>query len=346
MQAKREGLSKLEFSSRQEFADQNFMAASPEDKEKRILYMGCSDFSLPPLQVLAEEGFHLVGVATQPDRPVGRKQKLTPTCVKVLAEELAIPVYEWSDLRNPEVLSEIERIAPELIITSSYGNILPKKIIDYPKYSCLNLHPSILPRWRGASPVASAILAGDKETAISLLQMTEGLDNGPVLASVKLPIEDEYDTPMLTAILADLSADLLLAALPYWLRGLVDVRVQDEAGATYAKKLSREDGLLDFTKSVRDNMNKVRALNPWPGAYTFYQGKRYKIYKASILEENTCFPEGNPGQVVRRGKNLVIRCKDGLLCVEILQGPGGKKLQACDCYHNFAAGSCFSSECE
>lgn len=328
----------LHFDSVQEMREFDFREASEKQKSYRILYMGCPEFSLPPLRALIEEGFNVVGLATQPDRPVGRKQILTPTPAKVLADQHSIPVYQWEKLSEDLMGDDLAKIKPDLIITSAYGNILPKLVLDYPKYGCLNIHPSLLPRWRGASPVASSIIAGDEETALSIILMGEGLDDGDIVASCRYPISETINQEELTEVLGDLSAELLIGLLTYWYRGELELIVQDEKEVTYAEKLSREDGLLNFHKSARENANLVRGLYPWPGAYTFHEGKRYKVYQAQALESEASY---KPGTVVRDGEKLIVACKDGLLSLEIIQGPSGKKLSACDCYHNFAEGACF-----
>lgn len=326
------------FDSAKQAAEFEFPAASEEIKAKRILFMGSPDFALPQLKALVEQGYNVVAVATQPDRKVGRKQVLTPTPVKVLAQELDLPVYDWVSLKNTEALEDLTQIKPDLIITSAYGNILPPKVLDFPPYGCINIHPSDLPRWRGASPIESALLAGDERVAASIMLMGEGLDDGDVLAKCYLAVNQEIDAPALSTELADLSAALLIKILPAWYLGLLSREEQDESKVTYAPKLSREDGLLDWRKTAQENHDKVRALRPWPEAYTIYQGQRYKVRKSSIIEEGT---NAMPGEVVRRGKNLIVSCHDKLLCLEEIQSPKGKIMSGYDCYHNFAEGSFF-----
>lgn len=325
------------FESPATMARGDFLPLTAEDKAKSILYMGCPEFSLPLLQSLVDQGFKVVGVATQPDRPVGRKQVLTPTPTKILAEKLGLPVYTWPKLDQAHMGDDLENLQADLIVTSAYGNILPAAVLAQPRYGCLNIHPSLLPRWRGASPVASAIMAGDQETALSIIEMGEGLDDGDLVASCRLPILPEDDTPSLSQKLSELSAVLLPKILPAWYRGLVDTRAQDDRQSTYAKKLEREDGLLDFTQTAQANVDKIRALTPWPGTYTFYQGKRYKVIGASVADQCSL----KPGQVVRHERDLLVACKDACLRLETLQGPNGKLVQASDCFHNFAEGSCF-----
>lgn len=335
--AAQEKLHQYFFASYEDLAAGDFLPLTGQDKSKSILYMGSPDFSLPLLQSLADQGFNLLAVATQPDRPVGRKQQLTPTPAKLLAESLGLPVYTWPKLDPAHIGDDLDTLQPDLIITSAYGNILPPEILDLPPYGCLNVHPSLLPRWRGASPVASAIMAGDQETALSIMEMGPGLDDGDLLASCRLPILAEDDTPSLSCKLADLSAILLPKILPAWYRGLIDLRPQDDSQSTYAKKLEKADGLLDFSQTAQANVNKIRALTPWPGSYTFYEGKRYKILQASVAAPCSL----QPGQVVRHERELWLACQDACLRVESLQGPNGKRVEASDCFHNFAEGSYF-----
>ncbi len=325
------------FDSPSAMASGDFLPLSAQDKAKSILYMGSPEFSLPLLQSLVDQGFNVVGVATQPDRPVGRKQVLTPTPTKVLAQKLGLPVYTWPKLDQAHMGDDLTSLQADLIVTSAYGNILPAPILELPRYGCLNIHPSRLPRWRGASPVASAIMAGDNNTALSIIEMGEGLDDGDLVASCGLPILPEDNTPSLSQKLSELSAVLLPQILPAWYRGLVETKVQDDRQSTYAKKLAREDGLLDFSQTAQANINKIRALTPWPGTYTLYQGKRYKVFAASLAGPCSL----KPGQVVRHDRDLLVACQDACLRLETLQGPNGKLLQASDCFHNFAEESCF-----
>ncbi|MDO5015658.1 MAG: methionyl-tRNA formyltransferase [Eubacteriales bacterium] len=330
----------LSFSSPAQLSSYDFRPATEEDKTKRVLYFGSPEFSLPPLRLLHEQGYKLVGVVTQPDRPVGRKQVLTPTPTKALAEDLGLNVYQWAKLNEDGVREELEALKPDLIVTSAYGNLLPKWLLDLPTFGPLNIHPSLLPNWRGASPIASSLLAGDRETALSIIKMGVGLDDGDIVASCRYPISDEEDQESLSRELAELSAELLLAILPYWYAGELKLTKQSEAEATYAKKLTREDGLLDFQHSARANFNRVRALYPWPGAYTYYDGKRYKVYRAHVEDKAHSH---KPGEVVRADDRLLVACSDGLLSLDLIQGPNGKKVAGSDCYHNFAPGNCFGS---
>lgn len=318
--------------------ESDFRPATEADKAKRILYFGSPEFSLPPLRALHEQAYNLLGVVTQPDRPVGRKQVLTATPTKLLARELGLEVYQWEKLNEAAIREELEALKPDLIVTSAYGNLLPGWLLDLPTYGPLNIHPSLLPRWRGASPIASSLLAGDQETALSIIEMGEGLDDGDIVASCRYPISDEVDQESLGRDLAELSAELLLRILPYWYAGELKLTKQNEHEVTYASKLTREDGLLDFQLSARANFNKVRALYPWPAAYSYYDGKRYKIYRAHV--ENALHKH-KAGEVVRLDNRLLVACSDGLLSLDLIQGPNGKKLSGSDCYHNFEPGSCF-----
>lgn len=314
-------------------------AATAAEKTLPVLFMGSDDFSLAGLEALLSAGYHVAAVATQPDRPVGRKQRLTPTVVKVKAQAVGIPVYTWTGLRSPEALRDLQSLDPALIVTSSYGNLLPPAFLDYPRYACINLHPSALPRWRGASPIQAAILAGDESTAVTIYRMGEGLDDGDLLASCEVPIDPFVTAPELETYLARLSGTLLLQMLPAWLRGEITGVKQTAAAASYAGKLSRESGRLDFTDSARRNADKVRGLLPWPTAFAYYGEKRYKILEAVALPGGSQRPAGT---VFHRDRALLVACGEGALCLKVLQGPNGKKVRGADCYHNYAEGSKFT----
>lgn len=316
-----------------------FFAAHPAevDRSVRILYMGSPEFAIPPLQVLHKAAWNVIGVATQPDKPVGRKQILTPPPLKEAALQLGYPVYQWENLKEDNSLQEIKELAPDLIITAAYGLIVPEAVLQVPVHGCLNLHPSLLPRFRGASPIASAILHGDKETAASIMLMDRGLDTGDIVAQCRTEINREENETDLSERLSNLSAELLAGILPFWIQGKIKPIPQSEDGIVYAHKLSREDGLLDFSQSAESLSQRIRACCPWPGTYAFCQGKKYKFIEARVVEGNN-----RPhGQVIRDGKRLLIACGNGLLEIIRIQLPSGKILPASECSHNFSAEHCF-----
>lgn len=329
----------MNFSSAEALRKAVLPQAKAEHKALRLLYMGSPDFAVPPFKALLQEGYRLIACATQPDRPVGRKQKLTPTPLKQAAAEAGLPVYSWTSLKKQEAREELRSLKPDLIITAAYGLILPPEILALPLYGCLNLHPSKLPLYRGASPVQAAILAGEKETAASLMRMAEGLDSGPLIASVNFPL-GRLTAAEAEARLAELSAELLVKVLPSFLSGEIQELPQDEARAVYCGKLSRTDGALDFSRSAAELDAQIRALQPWPGTFAYYRGEKHKILEAEILPEDQA---SQPGEILRADKELWLATGQGLLKILRLQLPSGKILPAADCAHNFQQNEFFVS---
>jgi len=250
------------------------------NKEK-IVFMGSPDFSLPTLSAL-HENYPLVGVVTQPDRAAGRGRELKLPPVKKLALELDIPVIQPEKLREPEAMEQLRAWAPDAIVVAAFGQILKQDVLDLPEFGCLNVHASLLPRWRGAAPINAAILNGDEETGVTIMKMEAGLDTGPILSQRSVRIEPDERAGSLFEKLSGLGADLLLDTLPKYFAGEIEPRPQPEEGATYASMLKKEDGLLDFTRPAVELERKVRAFNPWPGTYFEWDGNLLKVHKASI----------------------------------------------------------------
>jgi methionyl-tRNA formyltransferase len=293
-----------------------------------IIFMGSPEFALPSLRRLAEQ-YPIAGVVTQPDRPAGRGNVLTPPPVKSLAEQLHLPVIQPVRLREPAAWQQLVEWEPDLIVVAAFGQILRQEILNLPRFGCINVHGSMLPRWRGAAPIQAAILHGDAQTGISIMKMEAGVDTGPILSQKALPIEAGDTSGTLSQRMAPLGADLLLETLPGYLSGTLALAVQDESQATYAPMLRKEDGLLDFQQPAKALERRVRACHPWPGAYTLWKGQILKIHRAHVVTGKTAVP----GSHVIIDDLPAIASIDGLLVLDELQ-PAGKKVMPGRIYLN------------
>jgi methionyl-tRNA formyltransferase len=263
----------------------------------------------------------VIGVITQPDKPAGRGQVLTPPPIKNLALSLGIPVIQPARLREPAAMAQLQSWAPELIVVAAFGQILRPAVLDLPCFGCLNVHASLLPRWRGAAPIQAALLAGDEITGITIMRMDHGIDTGPILEQRRLVILPEDTAASLGVRLAELGAQLLIEVLPAYLRGKLTPQPQTEFGATYASMLKKEAGKLDFSLPAVVLARQVRALNPWPGAYTIWNDQVLKIHRAHAEG----FPHSlSPYQHVVHHKMPAITTVEGLLILDEVQ-PAGKK---------------------
>jgi methionyl-tRNA formyltransferase len=249
----------------------------------RVVFMGSPAFAVPSLDGLLGAGHEVALVLAQPDRPAGRGRQPTSPPVAAFAHERGLPLFQPPSLKPPEAFRRVQEAAPDVIVVAAYGLILRKEVLDLPPHGCLNVHASLLPRHRGAAPISAAILAGDTETGICLMQMEIGLDTGPVIASSSTPIGPTDDTPTLTDRLARLGRDLLVETLPRWAAGQIAATPQDESLATYAPRISREDARLDWTLSATELDRRVRAYRGWPDAFTTWQGKQLKVLAARPL---------------------------------------------------------------
>ncbi len=286
--------------------------------KQRIVFMGSPEFAIPSLRALAEHN-SVVGVVTQPDKPAGRGRVLTPPPVKVLAQKLNIPVMQ-KRMRDPEAFEQLHDWQPDLIVVAAFGQILRQNVLDLPPHGCINVHGSLLPRWRGAAPIQYALLAGDPVTGVTIMRMDKGVDTGPILSQQALDVSPADTTESLSERLAEIGAKLLLETLPGYLRGEIVPQPQEEEGATYAKMLSKEDGQLDFSLAAEVLARKVRAFNPWPGAFTRWQGSLLKIHKAHVEQTGGATPQQ---AAVIAGKPA-IGTGAGWLVLDELQ-PAGKK---------------------
>jgi len=285
--------------------------------------MGSPDFAVPILESLASN-FSVVGVVTQPDRPAGRGHHLTPPPVKVTAAQLELPVIQPERLRQPDAMDQLRRWEPELIVVAAFGQILRPDVLELPKFGCLNIHASLLPRWRGAAPVPAAILNGDDETGVSLMLMDAGVDTGALISQKSTPILPKETAGSLLQRLSFLGAELLLEALPAYLQGNLPPVPQDHSRATLAPMLAKKDGFLDFSLSAVELVRRVRAFNPWPGTYTYWNGAILKVHRASSSAISQLSGSQVPGtHVIQDGFPAIITA-EGILVLEEVQ-PANKK---------------------
>jgi len=286
----------------------------------RVVFMGSPVFALPTMKSLNQE-YPVVGIITQPDRPAGRGRTLTPPPVKLLAQELGLPVIQPRRLREPEAMEQLHHWGPDLIVVAAFGQILRQEVLELPPFGCINVHGSLLPRWRGAAPIQAAILAGDIETGITIMKMDAGIDTGPMLSQRSAPILPEDTSETLSARLSKVGADLLIETLPGYLNGRILPVYQDERLATYAPMLKKENGMLDFNQPAEFLARQVRAYQPWPGAYMTWDDQILKIQRVSIVSDESSIQSG---QRTRRFGYPAIGTSDGLLILEQVQ-PSGKR---------------------
>lgn len=281
--------------------------------------MGSPDFSVPTLRALAAAGYELVGVVTQPDRPAGRGNKLTPPPVKVAADELGLATIQPQRLRQPEAMEQLKAWAPDLIVVAAFGQILRPEVLDLPRFGCINVHASLLPRWRGAAPIQACILAGDEESGVTIMQMDPGIDTGPMLSQRAIRLAEDETGGSLFERISALGAELLLETLPRYINGELSPQPQPAEGATYAPMLKKEDGLLDFGQPAIQLERRVRAMSPWPGAFFEWQGAPLKIHKAHVASG-----KADAGQRLIHNGLPAVGTAENLLVFDELQ-PAGKK---------------------
>ncbi|MFH1462540.1 MAG: methionyl-tRNA formyltransferase [bacterium] len=299
----------------------------------KIIFIGTPEFGVIVLNKLLEANLAPVLVITSPDKPVGRKKEITPPPVKLLAQKYNIPVEQPEKIQDTQY--KIQDTNPDLIIVAAYGEILPKEILNIPRYGCLNIHPSLLPKYRGPSPIQRAILNGDKETGVTIILMDEKMDHGPILAQKELKIEEEETTETLHDKLAGLGASLLLATIPKWQKGGIKPEVQNEKEATFTKILTKEDGKINWQKPAQTIFQEIKAFYPWPGSYTFWQKKerliKIKIIKARVFKspDASSFPIAKV--LIVPQNEIGIQCGEkSFLAVERLQMEGKKAMSSED----------------
>ena len=290
----------------------------------RIVFMGTPEFACPTLQKLIERGEQVVAVVTQPDRPKGRGQQMMPPPVKVLAERHGIPVLQPLKVRTPENIEQIRTFAPDLIVVVAFGQILPKALLDIPPKGCINVHASLLPRYRGAAPLNWCIIHGEAETGVTTMLMDVGLDTGDMLLKKTTPIEPDEDASSLHDRLAGIGAEALAETLDLLVAGKLAPEKQDDSLTNYAPLLKKEHGSIDWNRDARSIKNQVRGMTPWPGAYTELDGKTLKLYRV-----RTGAGSGAPGTVIAADRNgLEVACSEGSIIVDELQLEGKKRLSS------------------
>ena len=291
----------------------------------RIVFMGTPDFAVPSLQALIDAGHDVCAVYTQPDKPQGRKQILTAPPVKTLALEHDIPVFQPNTLKNEDEQARLRELAPEVIIVVAYGKLLPKAVLDIPPHGCINVHGSLLPRWRGAAPIQWAVIAGDEMAGVTTMQMAEGLDTGDMLLTYETKVGEKETAGELFDRLAQSGAELLTQTLVKL--DEITPRPQDDAQSCYAHMLDRQMAVIDWSKSAHEIDCLIRGLNPWPIALTTLSGERLKVFAAEKAAGN-----GEPGTVLEADpkKGLTVACGEGALKLTEIQLVGGKRMKATD----------------
>lgn len=290
-------------------------------KELNVVFMGTPKFSVPILQALIDN-CNVVGVVTQPDKEVGRHKDIEFSEVKKKALEYNIPVVQPVKIRKE--FDCVLEMNPDIIVTCAYGQIIPKEILDYPKYKCINVHASLLPKYRGGAPIHHAIMNGDEETGITIMYMAEGMDDGDIIKEEKVKIEENDNTETLENKLSKLGSDILIRTLPSILDNTNERIKQDESQVTFAKIIKKEDEVLDFNDSAVNIHNKIRALSPQPGAYSLLDGKRMKMLKSEVIKNNS---EKNPGTILAVEKDyFVVKANPDAVKIGEIQPEGKKKM--------------------
>ena len=293
----------------------------------RIVFMGTPEFAVPPLRALLDAGYDVVGAITQPDRPAGRGHKLTPCPVKLLAQERGVPVYQFERIKSAEGVACLKELAPEMMVTAAFGQILSREILDIPKYGTVNVHASLLPQYRGSAPINWCILNGETVAGVTTMLTDAGMDTGDMLLKAETPIGELETAGELTARLSELGAELLIDTLKRYPHGDLQPMPQNPDEASYQPMLTKEMGRIDWTKGAREIANQVRGLNPWPCAYAENENGRLKIYLARPCEARG---DAEPGTVAVSGakEGLFIACGEGWLEVLEMQAPNAKRMAA------------------
>lgn len=295
--------------------------------EVRIVFMGSPTFAVPSLRALHAAGYDLRGVITQPDRPAGRGRRLSRPPAKTVALELGLPVLQPESLKDEDIRESLRDLRPDLFVVAAYGKILPRAVLDIPARGSVNVHASILPRWRGASPIAAAILAGDPVTGVTIMEMAPHMDAGAVIATATIPIGPGDTTGSLEARLAGLGARTLIEVLLPWYNGTLVATSQDEAAATYCSLVSKSDGHLRAAMSAVEAERAVRAYNPWPGAFVLYRDRRLAIWAASVAPAG---PPAPPGTLVVLDRKPAIYFGDAMLVLDQVQPAGSPRRSGVD----------------
>lgn len=293
----------------------------------RIVYMGTPDFAVPPLAAMAEAGYDVAAVVTQPDKPKGRGKTLAPTPVKEEALRHGTPVYQPVKVRDSAFIEILKDLAPDIIVVAAFGQLIPKEILDMPAFGCINIHASLLPKYRGAAPIQQAVIDGEKESGVTIMRMGTGIDTGDMIAKAVVPLAPQETGGSLFDKLASAGADLLVKTLPEIFEGRAVYEKQPEESPTpYAGMITKNMGRMDFCRSAEELERLVRGLNPWPSAYTFLNGKTLKIWRSAVSSETA---GAEPGTITGTGKEgISVACKKGTLLLQEVQLEGKKRMEA------------------
>ncbi|MEM7563607.1 MAG: methionyl-tRNA formyltransferase [Pseudomonadota bacterium] len=294
----------------------------------RIVYAGTPEFAVPALSALAQSDHDVVAVYTQPDRPAGRGRKLQPGPVKRCAEAQGIPVFQPQNLGQQHDIEALASLQPDLMVVAAYGLILPQSVLDIPRFGCVNIHASVLPRWRGASPIQQSILSGDPQSGVSLMKMEAGLDTGPVIATQKVDIDSTWNASDLHDVLAPLGAELLMDNLSQLEIVMQAAKPQNDAESCYAPLIRKSDAEIDWGKTAEQLLREIRAFNAWPVSYTFLQGENLRIWSAEATDRSAT---AKPGSVeTHDASGLYVNCGDQIIRVNELQFAGRRRCSAAE----------------
>ncbi|MCR2042570.1 methionyl-tRNA formyltransferase [Anaerosalibacter massiliensis] len=294
----------------------------------KIIYMGTPEFAVKPLEKLYEEGFDIPLVVSQKDRPKGRGKKLLPTAVKARAEELGLEVFQPDNINSEDSINKLKDIKPDFIVVAAYGQILRKKILSIPKYACINIHASLLPKYRGAAPINWAIIDGEEETGITIMEMVEKLDAGDIYIKESINIKEDDDAITIHDSLSELGGKTIVKALKGIISGKITPESQDDSKSNYAPMLNKKMGKIDWNESGESIKNLVRGLKPWPTAYTFYEKNNVKIHRVELCSK---FKEGENGEIVKvDNEGIFVNSKDSCIIIKELQFPGKRKMRVED----------------
>ncbi len=295
----------------------------------RIVFMGTPEFAVQPLSAMVENGYQVVGVVTQPDRPVGRSKKLTPPPVKVYAEAHGIPVLQFEKIRRPEGRAALEALQPDLFVTAAFGQILSQKVLDIPRLGTVNVHASLLSKYRGSAPINWVLIKGETKTGVTTMFTDAGIDTGDMLLQDEIPIDENENAEELTEKLSELGAKTLLKTLKALEEGTLQRIKQNENEATYLPMLDKELGSIDWNNSAKEIHNLVRGVYPWPGAYTTMDTGVLKIWKTKVSDKEYA---GKPGEIVKSNpkEGLFVACGEGILEIVEMQAPSSKRMNAKD----------------
>jgi methionyl-tRNA formyltransferase len=291
----------------------------------RIVFIGTGEIGVPTLRALLTSEHELAGIVTQPDKPVGREQQIEPPPIKRAVTATKTALLQPVKIKDPQAIEEIRTLKPDVIVVVAYGQILPRDVLEIPKNACLNLHASLLPRWRGAAPIQAAIAAGDREAGITVMYMDEGLDTGDILLQRKSEIQPDDTGGSLHDRLGRIAPDALLESLRMLATATAPRMPQDNTLATYAPKLKREHGKIDWSEPAQAIERKIRAFNPWPGAFMEINGRNVKIFSASVVDDS-----GKPGEILQREKQMIIAAGKGGLLLGEVQLEGKRRMNAAE----------------